>query len=173
MKLTISGRPIGRGVDQPLLREAAKYFMGILMQNDLTRLESISVQINLEPNMSDTYKNDALSGWLDDRFRPNNFFVDMDNALSYKGSLIGLGHELTHVKQMAMGERQESWDGQTMRWFGIPYDPSSVHYYDLPWEIEAHGREYGLYDRFVQAVQNVEWEPSKVLDSSNRLKAVG
>jgi hypothetical protein len=41
---------------------------------------------------------------------------------------------------------------QTMRWFGMPYDPKPVHYYDLPWEIEAHGREYGLYDRFVQSI---------------------
>ena len=172
MKLNIKGRPIGRGVDQFLLRDATKYYLGILMKDDPRRLDSISIEINLVPNLSEDLKNDALCGWLDDRFRPNEFFIDMDNSMSYKGSLIGLGHELTHVKQMAMGERQESWDGLTMRWFGQLYDPSTVHYYDLPWEIEAHGREYGLYDRFVQSIQNVELEPAQIIDEMKKLRSV-
>jgi hypothetical protein len=142
------------------------------MNSDPKRLDSVVVDIRLIPNMSQDLKNDAICGWKDDRFRPNHFFIDMDNSLSHKGTLIALGHESTHIKQMAMGERQESWDGITMRWFGVPYDPSIMHYYDLPWEIEAHGREYGLYDRFIQAEQNVRLEPAKTIDQTFKLRSV-
>lgn len=172
MKLSIGGRPTNSGVDQFLLRNAVKYFLDILMKNDPHRLTTVTVEVKLIPNMSIDYKNDAISGWKDDRFRPNNFFIEMDSHMSQKGTLIALAHELTHVKQMAMGERQESWDGLTMRWFGMPYDPSIVHYYDLPWEIEAHGREYGLYDRFIQSLQNRELEPATLVDFGNRLRGV-
>jgi hypothetical protein len=172
MKLKIAGKPVGKGVDQLLIRDATKYYLNILMKNDLGRMNSIEVEVTLIPNLSHDLHNDSICGYLDDRFRPNKFYVDLDSDLSYKGSLIGLAHELTHVKQMAFGERQVGWDGVTMRWFGVPIDPSQVHYYDLPWEIEAHGREYGLYDRFVQSQQNIELEPAKLLDVEKKLKIV-
>jgi hypothetical protein len=30
------------------------------------------------------------------------------------------------------------------------YIPETVHYYDLPWEIEAHGRELGMWVRYTE-----------------------
>jgi hypothetical protein len=174
MRLVIGGKPHGAGVNQLLLRDAAKYYTNILMKHDPGRLSTITVELNLVPNLASDLHNDALCGWLDDRFRPNQFFIDMDADLSYKGSLIGLAHELTHVKQMALGERQESWDGLSMRWFGQPINLADMHYYDLPWEIEAHGREYGLYDRFVESLRGIESDtPAITIDPVRKLRAVG
>lgn len=172
MKLIVAGRPCGRGVNQFLIRDASKYYLNILMNTDLGRMNSIEIRIDLIPNLSFDMKNDAIAGWLDDRFRPNQFFVQLDADLSFKGSLIALAHELTHIKQMALGERQEAWDGVTMRWFGQPIDPSTVHYYDLPWEIEAHGREYGLFRRFCDAKDNIVSEPDTITDPEKKLRLV-
>lgn len=162
---------MGRGVNQALIRSSAEFFLKILMQNDLPRMDSIEVEIYMVPNMVADLHNTAVSGWLDHRQRPNKFFVEMDQDNGYKTSLIGLGHELTHVKQMAFGERQESWDGQTIRWFGQTYDLSVVHYYDLPWEIEALGREFGLYHRYVESLQNREAAPTIVI-AENKFRSV-
>jgi hypothetical protein len=163
VKLTIVGRPIGSGVNQMLLRDATKYYIGILMSDDPRRMDTIEIEVNLVNDLIKDFHNSAMCGWLDDRFRPNRFFIDLDSSNEYKTQLIALGHELTHVKQMAMGERQEAWDGQTMRWFGRVFDPSTMHYYDLPWEIEAHGREYGLYDRFVESLQAIQGRPATII----------
>lgn len=172
MKLTINGRPVGKGVNQMLLRQAANYYLGILMAADIGRMGTIEVEVNLIPNFVKDYHNVGESGWLDDRFRPNRFFIDLDSDNSYKTQLIGFAHELVHVKQMAFGERQEAWDGKTMRWLGIPIDPSITHYYDLPWEIDAHGREYGLYDRFIQSLRNIQEPPATIVDRRSQLRSV-
>ena len=37
------------------------------------------------------------------------------------------------------------------KYLGKIYDVDKVNYWDLPWEIEAHGRERGLYVRFTEA----------------------
>ena len=38
-----------------------------------------------------------------------------------------------------------------VRWKGSDYTREATDYYDLPWEIEAHGRECGL---FIQWAEN-------------------
>lgn len=59
--------------------------------------------------------------------------------------MMTLAHEMVHVKQFAMGELEENmnvWKGK--RFSG------KTDYWDTPWEIEAHGREYGLWSRFAE-----------------------
>ena len=34
---------------------------------------------------------------------------------------------------------------------GKTYNPTKIDYWDLPWEIEAHGREVGLFVRYCEA----------------------
>ena len=56
---------------------------------------------------------------------------------------------MVHVKQYATGELRDALRGPTLhRWRNKPYDAKVVDYWDHPWEIEAYGREYGLYLRF-------------------------
>jgi hypothetical protein len=165
MKLSIEGRPFGAGVNQLRVRNAAKYMLGsLLMTEDPSRYMSISVQIRFIPNFQHDYGIIAQCNWTDDRLCPSAFYIDFDDSLSEKPNLITLGHELTHIKQMAFGHRQESLDGSGMRWMGMLIRPEDLHYYDLPWEIEAHGREYGLYDRFIQYEQGVVLPPATIVD---------
>ena len=58
-----------------------------------------------------------------------------------------LAHEMVHVKQYARRELKPRVDC----WMGKTYNPKKVSYWDLPWEIEAHGRETGLFVRYCEA----------------------
>ena len=54
-----------------------------------------------------------------------------------------LAHELVHVKQYVMGEL--SVRRGDLHYRGIHYDPKTLtEYFELPYEIEAYGREKGL-----------------------------
>jgi hypothetical protein len=58
---------------------------------------------------------------------------------------------MVHVKQYALGEMKDSRISlDLVYWRGEEYDSSKVHYYDWPWEIEAAGRETGLYVRYME-----------------------
>lgn len=69
-----------------------------------------------------------------------------------KNIFLNLAHELTHTKQYMTGELYDYVDGRTSRWRKERYiieDPDCHReYYDSPWEIEAFGREWGLFKMF-------------------------
>lgn len=68
-----------------------------------------------------------------------------------KQLLIDLGHELVHVKQYLNNEIFDYKNGE-VRHKGVVFDASWMEneeaYYESPWEIEAYGREWGLYRMF-------------------------
>jgi len=55
-----------------------------------------------------------------------------------------------HVKQYARSEMTD-WiiEDKFYKWKG-DFVPESTDYWDLPWEIEANGREVGLFVRWAQ-----------------------
>ena len=61
----------------------------------------------------------------------DEFEVDVKQTLRLRDFLITLAHELVHVKQYVMNE--------------MPKKIGGVDYWDRPHEIEAHGRELGLF----------------------------
>ena len=73
-----------------------------------------------------------------------------------KQLLIDLGHELVHVKQYLNNEVFDYKDGG-VRYKGVIFDNSYYEdeetYYESPWEIEAYGREWGLYRMFVSKLK--------------------
>jgi hypothetical protein len=68
-----------------------------------------------------------------------------------KNILVDLGHELVHVKQYLNNEVFDYKDG-SVRYKGMVFDGSyyvdEECYFESPWEIEAYGREWGLYRMF-------------------------
>jgi hypothetical protein len=68
-----------------------------------------------------------------------------------KNLLIDLGHELVHVKQYLNNEIFDYSNGN-VRFKGTIYDRSHYtdeeKYFQSPWEIDAYGREWGLYVMF-------------------------
>ena len=74
------------------------------------------------------------------------FELEIDKSQSLRALLETVAHEMVHVKQYARRElnpNKEVWMGKT-------YNPENVNYWDLPWEIEAHGREVGLFVRYCE-----------------------
>ena len=68
-----------------------------------------------------------------------------------------LGHELVHVKQYVLGEL--TWRDRGLTYKGAVYDPDNLlDYFELPYEIEAYGRERGLLVAFLIFWNTIEEE---------------
>jgi len=91
--------------------------------------------------------------YTDDEFtsRPRRFLVRLDNSQRLRPLLTTLAHEIVHVKQWAKGEMYEYCNlHSTTRWKQRKIKTDKLNYWDLPWEIEAHGRELGLFIRWCE-----------------------
>lgn len=71
------------------------------------------------------------------------FEIVIDSSVSQKNMLLSLCHEMVHVKQFAYGELNLHCDHAL--WLEKKLDQDQIDYWDRPWEIEAHGRERGLF----------------------------
>ena len=74
------------------------------------------------------------------------FEIEVDRTLSQRKLLETVAHEMVHVKQYARRELHPVHN----TWCGKTYNPKKTSYWDLPWEIEAHGREVGLFIRWAE-----------------------
>lgn len=81
--------------------------------------------------------------------RPRDFELDIHSKMPLRRLLETICHEMVHVKQYAQGELYVSERTAKHRWQGewVNKDPD---YWDQPWEIEAHGREAGLFIRWCE-----------------------
>ena len=81
-----------------------------------------------------------------------DFEIEIHKDLTFEHMMITLAHEMVHVKQYATGELRDYVKSTSLnRWQGKIVDDSKINYWDRPWEIEAFGREFGLYARFKES----------------------
>ena len=112
------------------------------------------------------------------RYRPRDFKINLDHHRMEKDDydraledtewghrvLKTLAHELVHVKQYIRGEL--SWRDAGLLWKGVNHNPKNLlHYYELPYEVEAHGREYGLLVGFLLVWTDLEKKFEKELNN--------
>lgn len=81
------------------------------------------------------------------------FRIDIHSDISPFWFMRTLMHELVHVKQYAKGEMVHYERNHSMlKWRKqMKVNVDKIDYWDLPWEIEAHGREEGLTQQFMVA----------------------
>lgn len=121
--------------------------------------DSLEIHIHLH---NDYFKKNDLYGdciWEDQHFRPKEFTINVD--VSQKDSMVlnTIAHELVHVKQWAKGEMYELQSQRNCyKYKGSKVDRKKLDYWDLPWEIEAHGHSVGLV---VQWTRTFEMERRK------------
>jgi len=111
------------------------------------------------------------------RYRPRDFKINLDHHRMEKDDygrtledtewghrvLRTLAHELVHVEQYIRGDL--TWRDSGLLWKGDNCDPKGLlNYYELPYEIEAYGREYGLLVGFLLVWNNVEKEVEDILN---------
>lgn len=150
MKITLRNVPKLEGEStMSLFREAAEWYANKLMGPRLAR--KLEVRVKFEDTMEEDRNEGGTCIWEDDNVRPREFTIELAKG-DLEFMLVNLAHEMVHVKQFAKGELKDVMRQVSMcKYLGKIYDVDKVDYWDLPWEIEAHGRERGLYVRFTEA----------------------
>ena len=112
-------------------------------------LSGIDLKIIFVPKLEAHYNTIGDCTWEDDNIRPREFVIRLDADMGKRKMLISLAHEMVHIKQYATNEMRDMMRCTTVtKWYRESIDIDNTNYWDLPWEIEAHGREAGLYVRF-------------------------
>ena len=127
----------------------------------------LTVVIKLNDDYSESYADEGDQGdccvtHYDHNWKPICFEINLLKT-DLRTLMYNAAHEMVHVKQFAsrnISSNLDSWKGKKLR--------RSVDYYDEPWEIEAYGREAGLFARFVKQYElkeffhkNSRWQPVK------------
>ena len=141
-------------------REMAEDIAQYAFQHLAPRLLSkVEIDIKLINNLKEKEEVAGDCTWEDRRYRPRQFTVRIDSAQEKQDMLETVAHEMVHVKQYARGELKDTNHHILCKWKGKVIDSEKVNYYDHPWEIEAHGRERGLFYRWVEQSRwkNCKW----------------
>jgi len=115
------------------------------------RMAALCVTVELVPNLleKEGIYGECFPEDITDFSKPREFVIRADSRVHPRKRLITIAHEMVHVKQYAKGELYQSRLTQLHRWHG-KWITEEIEYWDLPWEIEAHGREEGLFVRWAQ-----------------------
>lgn len=125
------------------LSGAATFYLEKMM--DSLTSKNVVVDIKVRKSIEDNHEGMCDITGYDGRNRPREFDIYVKKSASVRFMLMTLAHECVHLKQYAMGELQESH----LVWRGVKMDPD-INYWESPWEIEAFGRERGLYSMYCE-----------------------
>lgn len=158
MHVSVTGKRVSRELKQDL-EEASVFYANLLLPK--RTVSTIGLEIIIDRNMPVQ----AECVYLGDR----EFEITIRNSKGDAHPVRCLAHEMVHLKQYVRGEFTytskenkvvELWKGEVYK-----FKKGEHPYYDAPWEIEAYGREPGLYAR---------WESSDLcVKSLARRKIVG
>ena len=146
MKLTIKGRTTKR-VKRSLIAHAARWYGRHLFDKKIYRKMKLTVHFKTMPI-------DILGecGYKDPKKCNYKYEIELNRDMGERRILTTLAHEMVHARQYASGDyvayKRESMS-HLVKWNDYVYDLNEVDYWDLPWEIDASGRELGLYIRFI------------------------
>jgi len=138
-----------------MVTEAVRFYASTLMNRQLVK--NLTVKVSFKDKDVDGFCNTD-----DDLAKPREFALQINPKRSVKAILTALAHEMVHVKQYATGEsRQYERTPYVTKFRGVMVNTETTDYWDLPWEIDAYGRELGLYVRFMEHWKNVKTKADK------------
>ena len=132
MYITVNG---GKAHQRKHVQTMVEFCIETLMP----RMRTLEITVNL-------CKPKGALGYCLELDNKREFELEVDKTQSMRKLLETVAHEMVHVKQYARREMNPHSDD----WLGKTYNPKKVSYWDLPWEIEAHGREVGLFIRWAE-----------------------
>jgi len=144
MKVCVKSKHFSKAEKNRLI-DLTKWVSYKLMGGRLSRHINLKIQTT-HPNL---YKKSMLYAYVDydecsyNKF-PRKFTITMTENFALMRSMVILAHELVHVKQFALGELYYCPNTGREKWKGKIINHDQYNYWDLPYEIEAHGREKGL-----------------------------
>ena len=128
---------------------ATWYYAEKLMGKRL--MSGLEINIDLKKELLTEEGHEGTAIWDDDGYRPKEFTINLDTTVNFRNLLINLAHEMVHVKQWAKDEMYEYMNTMGMvRFKGERIHLEETDYWDYPWEIEAYGRQLGLFIRFCE-----------------------
>lgn len=132
MFITVTG---GKPNQRKYVKSMAEFCVKTLMP----RMRTLEITVKLK-------KPKGAMGYCLEGDSNRDFEIEIDSTQKLRPLLETLAHEMVHVKQFARRELHPATD----TWYGKTYNPKKISYWDLPWEIEAHGRECGLFIRWAE-----------------------
>jgi hypothetical protein len=130
---------------QKIVKDLTRFCAEMLMSKRMA--ESLLIRIEFIKDLDNQYDGDCE--YVDEESRPKEFLIRVNDALKLSKKLRTICHEMVHVKQYATGEmKYMSRPARFTKFQGMLY-PDELEYWDSPWEIEAFGREPGLYTRWI------------------------
>jgi len=154
--------------DSAMIRKYSRFVLNRLVRPAIQKRSKITIKVLGEDEMkneADALDLKAYKAWVThdglDEEGNKKFTVVLNHTrinklgkkpqTRLKNLLIDLGHELVHVKQYLNNELFDYKSGD-VRFKGLFFDASHYmdeeKYFDSPWEVEAYGRELGLYRIF-------------------------
>ena len=134
--------------NRKLVSRATWWYAEKLMSNRL--MSGLEIDINLRKNLIDKEDCEGTATWEDENSRPKEFTIELDVTYSIRDALITLAHEMVHIKQWAKGEMYEYLKSGLIRFHKTKFDVDNIDYWDYPWEVEAFGKQLGLFVRFCE-----------------------
>lgn len=135
------------------VKYAANWMAALIMSPQLRKNLKITISFVKQDGVLGT--TETSYGVYEEQYNkpPRKFLVRIDPRERRASALKILAHELVHVKQFARNELRDTGHADYTKWNKQIYDQGKVEYWDLPWEIEAYGREYGMYRRYIDHVK--------------------
>ena len=116
-------------------REKVKSMAEFCIEKMMPKMKTLSIEIKLK------HITGAMGYCM--YLTKREFELEIGTNQRLRRLLETVAHEMVHVKQFARGELNEQ-----PAWMGKTYNINKTEYWDLPWEIEAHGREVGMFIRW-------------------------
>lgn len=132
-----------------LMANAVEFYCSLLMTARMRK--SIEVYIIIKKKLEGNYS--GFCTYVDHYKGKRIFEIELAKGFSVRETMCSLAHEVVHLKQFATGELKDTMvTGNMSEWKGETIDEDKVDYWDLPFEIEAYGREKGLFTRFAYSI---------------------
>ena len=152
MHLTIKGRT-AKKVKRSLIESAARWYGQHLFHSRIYKKIKLTIHFKRMPmdHLGEAvYDNPKMCKY--------NYDIFLNRELGERRILTTLAHEMVHTRQY-VSYQYISYNRKTMqhliKYDGIKYDLNKVDYWDCPWEIDATGRELGLYIRFINDMVDI------------------
>jgi hypothetical protein len=139
MRITFSGKPTK--IDKATVRAALHFYAMYLIKNH----DKIDLYVDFEKGFSKNTKGTYAE--CCDEGTDTDYTITLDADLGKRSALLALAHEMVHVKQYFKKELNFLERKRVHRFNKVDY-PENMYYFERPWEIEAFGREFGLYRMF-------------------------
>jgi hypothetical protein len=139
----------GTKEQKKLAKSLAEFCLEKLISSRLSN--TLDIRIVFKPTLykkTDSYGETTY--YEDSNIPPKDFLIEIDSKLKMRSMLETIAHELVHVKQWATGEMRETKDNFITKFKKDIVNSNKVSYWDQPWEIEAMGREEGLFIQWIE-----------------------